>query len=376
MTGVSTLAQTLGQIKQLKMQGSTMNQLTTSLTTGLKSQDYAGLGTKVLSTQRARAEIGALGTYVENISVAESRVKTMLSTLDQIKKQASNLVNTMNLNMQEGADPDFGTVRKMADNIFNLMQDVVNEKDGDRYILSGADSRTKPLADNGLMATYLGEFVPDESDYSAPPLTASGVIGSWGDGSMTTDQFISSYRGVSDSLLGYSESLAAGTAGKVTVRVDETAELDYTVLANTTGVRDVLVAVNVLRSMPPVSHAPGAMNDPNATTLDTDTPPTPPAEKQENYFKVLNDLSKMINGAIQDINVQSANLAQVQSQAASIRDGHKTDIITFQDVVGDAEEADMTETAAKITQLQIQIQASYQVTAMMSELSLARYMSG
>jgi flagellar hook-associated protein 3 FlgL len=373
MANISTLGQALDQIARLKTQQGTLDLLSTQLTTQKKTQVFSGLQNDVIRSQRARADTRALEGYVDNIKNADRRIKQMLNSLQSMKSQAENIATSLTVAIQEGDWPDLETIQDLTNNTLNFIMDLVNEKDGNRYLFAGADSSTKPLNDTGLFESFLGDFVPDETDLTNPPLVASGVIGQWGDGTITTDEFIAAYHSVNETVMGYSSSLVSDTAGKVFVRVDDNAEFEYTVLADVDPIKDILRALNVLKSLPPVEYAPGALNDPTATTLPADLPPFPPEEKQENFFQVINDLANMINTAIDQLDQQGFKLAQVQAQISKIKDSHTSEMNMLANIIGEVEDVDITETAAKINQLQTQLEASYSVTALLSQLTLANY---
>lgn len=372
-TSISTLGQALDQISRLKTQQKTMDLLTTQLNTGKKSQNFSGLQQDGIFSQRARANIKSLDTYLSNIKHANRRINLMTSSMNQMKTQAQSVLSSLQLSLQEGDYENFEVLQQQAGAAYDFMIDLMNTQDGDRYLFSGSDSDTQPITETGFLETFFGEFIPDETDLTDPPLTASGIIGQWGEETITTAQFISAYRATTEATMGYSSTLTSDTAGKVTTRVSDKSEIDYTVLANAEGMKEVLLALSVIKSLPPPEHAPGALNDPDATTFDEDTPPFPPSQKQENFYAVLDDLTAMLSNAVKKIDSENYRLAQVQTQIQSVKNSHTQELNTLQTIVSDVENVDITETAAKITQLQVQIEASYQVTALVSRLSLVNF---
>ncbi len=201
------------------------------------------------------------------------------------------------------------------------------------------------------------------------------MIGDWGDGTITTDQFIAAYHATGDTVLGFSNALTTGTAGKTTVRVTDVSEFDYTTLANKTPMKEIVRLLGVLQSLPPVDYAPGALNDPTATTIAGDTSPYPPAAKQESFFAVLNDITVSLNKALDGMDQVEFNLAQVQAQIATVKDTQVEQINAYKDIIGDVEDVDVTEASARLLQIQTQLQASFQVTALMSQLSLVNFLN-
>ena len=168
--------------------------------------------------------------------------------------------------------------------------------------------------------------------------------------------------------------MTTGTAGKTTVRVSDTSEFDYTTLANKSPMKDILMVLGVLKSMPPVEYAPGALNDPTATTIASDSPPNPPAAKQQNFFKVINDLAATLKTAINSMQQTQFSLSQVQAQTSIVQDDHTQQVNAYKDIIGDAENSDTTEASAKLLQFQTQLQASFQVTSILSQLTLSNYL--
>jgi len=372
--GISTLGQSLDQISRLKTQQEQLADLQAQISSGKKAQSLSDLGNNIVSTMRARTGINSLDTYVTNITNADRRLTLMQNAIKQIKDQTSNVLGGLNLAVQQGDYPDLASIKELATNVYNFVVDAMNQQDGNRYLFGGSDTSEPPMTDSGLYDSFLGEFVPDETDISNPPLSASGVIGSWGDGTLTTDQFIDAYHAVSDTVQGFSNALTSGTAGKTTVQVNDSSSFDYTTLANKTTMKQILMVLGVIKNLPSVDQAPGALNDPTATSIATDTPPNPPAAKQANYFKVINDLASTLSKAVDGLDQQSYNLSEVQAQIGLIKDSHTTQIAAYKDIVGDNENADITEASALILQMQTQLQASFQVTSLVANLTLVNFL--
>lgn len=373
MSSISTLGQSLDMIARLKQQQTSLGDLQAQISSGKKTQKLSGLGNDILRDVRSRANINSLEVYIDNIKNAERRLKLMQNSVTQIKEQARNISSGIASATQEGEYPDLEGLQALAENVYNFILDAMNQKDGDRYLFAGGDVSSVPISDTGLYASYLGEYIPDETDITNPPLVSGGLIGQWGDGTITSEQFLESIYATSDTVLGYSDALTTGSTGKTTVRVNDGSEFDYTTLANNKAMRDIVVVLGALKSLPPVEHAPGALNDPTATTLAEDTAPFPPKEKQENFFKVLNSLAATLNKAIDGMDQQTYKLSQVQAQIDIVKTSHTDQMNAYIDIVTDVENVDITEASAKILQIKTQLEASFQVTALVSQLTLVNY---
>lgn len=374
MTGISNLGQALDQISRLKSQQVDLSTFSTQIATGKKTQQFSGLGTDILRSQRARADINKLDQYSTNITNASRRIELMTSTVEQINGQVSNISAALATLAQGGELPEFETTQQLASDVYDYVIDLMNQKDGERYLFAGSDSSVRPIEDTGQFDAFLGNFIPDEDDIANPPLEDSGFIGKWGNGSITTAEFIDAYKNTNENVLGYSESLVSGSTGDVRVRVDENSDFDYTLLANTPGLKDLVISLGVLKNLPPPSSAPGALNDPTATRAADDIPPFPSTEKQENFYAVFNDLAATISTSVDKLEREEYRLSLVQAQTLTIKEQYTYQTNSLQSIIGEVEDVDLTETVAKIQQLQIGLEASFSVTALISDLTLVNFL--
>ncbi len=398
MTGVSTLGQALDQIERIKEQQSLFSTLSTQLTTGKKAQTYTGLQTEVLLSKRARAEFSAFDSYVNNITNTDRRIKLMLNAIEEFKAQAENfadvLVNfSQQSEHQEGEiiyydDPltaeientpvgmtsaeegvDFATVREFAGNVLAFFKDLVNAKDGDRFILGGADTLTQPLADTGTLDSAL-----------------SVLVTSWKNGGITTDNLIADLRdrtatvgnpdALTDTIVGYSAALSAGTVGKVFVRIDDVSEVDFTALGNDKSFRDIIVAASAIMNgeLPPMIDTYEPPNTYPGVPDSQGAPGNTIQEMKDNFFQVYNELTTMVNNAIDDIDKVRFKLEGVRVRIDDVKKSHIEQKNLLLNTISDVENADIDEVAVKIQQLGIQLDASYRITAKLQELTLANFL--
>ncbi len=373
MTGISQLGRAVDMIARLKTQQNSLDTLSTQIATGKKTQQFSGLDTDILRTQRARADINKLDQYTTNISNGQRRIQLMTGALEQIKAQANNLYNGLAAAPQGGDYPEFEGTKQLAGDIYDFIIDLANTKDGDRYLFAGSDSSIKPIEDDNLFGSFLGTFRYDDTDLETPS-EVSGFLGEWGSGNITTEEFIASYNNVDENVLGYSESLVSGTAGEVRIRVDENSDFDYTLLANTEGIKDLITAIGVLKDMPPPEHAPGALNDPNAPLTSLETPPFPSKERQDNFYAVINDLTATIVNAVDKLEVDQYRLSLVEAQTESIQEQYVYQTNALQNTIGEIEDVDLTEAIGQLQQVQLGLEASFSVTALIADLSLVNFL--
>ena len=171
-----------------------------------------------------------------------------------------------------------------------------------------------------------------------------------------SEEYISRYRSIPDVTQGFSGSLAS--AKKVFVRADDTVELDYTVLANAQPLKDIIAGITALKNIGDLGSSPGATE----------------AEKRENFFAVFNNISSFLTAAVDDLDLIRFDLGTVDANLGDIKSNHKTEKNVLLDTISNIEDVDMNEVALKVTALSTQLEASYQVTALISQLNLSNFL--
>lgn len=354
MTNISTLGQSIDQITRLKTLQSSMAMLQYQLASGKKANLFSGLGTNVIASERARADFKEVDTYLNNMTIADRRIKMKINAIDGILKQAGDVLNAIQIQTQQG-EFEIEAVGDLAKKARDFIISMLNERDGERYLFSGADTRTQPIVDTGLQGTYM-----------------QAQVNAWVDGNMTTDELIQSYRDksqLSDTINGYSAPISSGNARGVYVRVSSNIELEYTSIANNDGFRDILSAIGMLDNLTAVlDKVTLAENDPLGTIT---APGATKEEKNNNFYAVFNDIAVMISKGMDKLETETFKLSQTAARMNQISEDYKLEKNTLAGIISDVEDADMNEVAVKINSLQLQMEASYRVTASLSQLSLA-----
>lgn len=357
MTGISTLGQSLAQVDRIKTSQTTFDDLQRQLSTGKKAAFFKDLGSDILASKRARADLNKIDQFINNIQTAERRMNLMNSAIDAIRDQAENMSDTLNQEAA-GGEVNLGVVNNLADSVFELVSDLLNEQDGQRHLFAGSDSLTQPYTDTGSMDTFL-----------------QLQINEWIDGNITNDQFIAQYTSrsnLNDTIMGYSASLSSDSTKAVSVRVDDSSEIDYTVLADNDAFRNILAVVstvkNITATLDEVTLDEG---DPNTLV----TAPGADAEEQSSNFQaVFNDLATLMTSALEDLNTVQFSLNQAQVQMEQVRENHLRDQNVQQTIISEIEDADINEVALKFTAVQSQLEATFAVTATLRDLSLVNFL--
>ena len=404
MTGVSTYGQALSRIGLLNDQNRLLNSLTTQLATGKKTQSFTGLNNDILTSKRARASVQSLETYVDNIKNADRRINLMLNAVEEFKAQAENFANSLvqfsqesvhqdgevivyddplTLNVIEttqvgmteaGSDVDLETMRELAGNLFEFMGELLNTKETDRFLLGGADSLTQPYTNTGTLDAAMSTLIANWKDETLPAAT-----------NLTSAELTSALRSrtvaedpnaVTDTIIGYSAALSAGNVGDIFVRVDERIEVEYTAVANEQAFRDIMVAAAFItnENLTPIADVYAEPYTPGDATLVDGAPGADLDEMKDNFFEVFNSMTTMVNDALDDIDGIRFRLESARARLDEVRQTHETDKNTLLNAIGDVEDIDINNVAIQLNTLQVQLDASYRVTASVQQLSLVNFL--
>lgn len=396
MTGVSTVGISKNQVDRLNAQQELLEKLAMQLATGKKTQRYSGLGNSILTTQRARADLSNLDRYVTNIRTADVRMQIMTISIDEYQEQARALSSSMTLLSQENihqlgeevtydnpltprdeaiavgqtsaeSDSDLQATTDLAEDLYGILTGLLNTKDDGSYVFSGSDKNTPALSDNGLLDSAMNKLITD-----------------WKEGAISNDELVSALtnsdssvdpNAITDTTIGFSAALSSGNTGNTSVRVSDDIEIDYTVNANDSALRDVLVAVAFLKNpnLTPVADVYTTSEPPAAPDIQG-APGETVEDMKNNFFDVFNQIQNMLADALSGVQDLSLGLASNNARALSVEEDHAVTQNFLVTTVSDIEDVNLDEVAVKISTVQTQLEASYAITAQVQQLSLVNYL--
>lgn len=399
---VSTLGTALDQIDRLKVLQSDFSLLSYQLATQKKTDKFSGLGSDLLVSKRARASFKSMEVYQNNITLANNRIEQSLTSLNEFRKQSENLraflisfskesphqagdvirqddpgtplvTETTTIGMSSGEmDLDYQTMVNFADNMYDFLVDLVNRQDGDRYLFAGADALNKPFSDNGTLDAHMSTAISNWKDETSP-------------NNISTTQFIADLRdrnatganpdAFTDTIVGYNSSLASGNTGKVSARINDITEVDYTALANNEGIRDILVAVTLLKNenLAPIADVYAEPYTFGDAPIQNGAPGATMDEQLANFNAVFQEISNMVSEGLRKIDEDIIKLETARVRLNEAAQINREQINVAKSIISDAEDVDLNEVATKITSLQTTLEASYRVTALMQEMSLVNF---
>lgn len=409
MTSISNLGQTLAQTERIRTLQVQIETLSLQLATGKKTQTYAGLGTDVLTSQRSRANIASLDVYISNITAADRRIQLMSAAIDDFSKQAQNLKSYLVNFPQEtnhlvertetfaGDDPrtttvieteytvtyetaapsiEFRQLQEFAGKIFDTLGETLKLRDGDRFLFGGSESATIPYNDSGLLDSYMNTLITQWHNGTVPGTAASQTTDLIAD--LTDRQSTATNpNALTDSTIGYSAALSAGTVDDVFVRVDDGNDLDYTTLANDTAFRDVMMIAGFLKNpnlgpivdvfIPPNFEELGGAPDIRGVEGATQE------EQRENFGRVIQRFIADIDAAIDQLDQLKFSIESTRAQADEIKKSHRFERGILDAVVADVENVDLNQAAVELNAVSTSLDAAFRITARISELSLVNF---
>lgn len=330
--------------------------LTNQASTGLVGSTYAALGTGASISLDLNPQLANLTTWQANINQATGSMQVTQTAMTQIQSIAQNLYGQLdNLNGMSASEVD--SVAATARGDLTEVANLLDTTDGNTYVFGGADTTNPPVPnpDQILTSGFATQIASAVGDLAANggDATMSSVLAIGASNDSGTSPF-SSYMSQSATTLqadipvvqvGQNQTVPIGLLASANASVPSTG-------SETTGsyMRDVMTAMATIGAL-----SSSQVNDSGFQDL-----------VQNVGTSLQGALSAMANDAGVLGNAQTALIA-TQTQLSDTATALTTQVSAVQNV-------DMAQTLSNLSLVQTQMQASYQVIAGMSGLSLAKYL--
>ena len=334
-----------------------LDTLTQQASSGLISDSYAGLGTTASESLNLRPQMVNLQNWQTNIGVATGSMTLMQSTLSTIQSIASDFYAQLN-NVNNVGVSNVDAIAASARDALKQVASALDAQDGNVYVFSGQDSGNPPVPGPSDILTsgfytQINAAVANLATAGAPATAAAtlAIASSNAAGTSPFSAYLSQPAAVLQPEIpviqvGQAQTRQVGMLASTNASVASTG-------GSTTGsyMRDVLRALATIGSL-----SSSQLNIPDFQDLVQDT---------------RTSLSDAIGVMAADVGVlgnTQSSLATTQTQLANT-----SNALTTQ--VSSAEDADMASTLSQISLVQTQLQASYQLIATLSSLSLAKFIT-
>jgi flagellar hook-associated protein 3 FlgL len=345
-TDFGTLDQAIGATSLIKQ---TVAQLTAETSSGYLSSDYAGLGTAAGTALDLSAQIAGNKTLQDNADAAANIQTVAQTALGQIVSIANNFASQA-LTL-ETTPASAGTVAASAQNALQRVGELLDTKVGDFYVFAGQDSATPPvpnpagLSQSAFAAAIANAVAGLTTNGAAATITATLAIAAPGG----TSPFSASLEAS-----GAQSEVDLGNGARVALAPLANANSNATsagVGVSSTGsyTRDLLLGLGTLASL-------GQVNTSDA-----------------NFLPLVQSTVTTLQGASAAASADIGALGDRQDQVSSAKSDISSFTVALQTQLSGAQGADLAQVAAQLSVAQTQLQASYQVIAGLSQLSLAKY---
>jgi flagellar hook-associated protein 3 FlgL len=346
VTDFGTLDQAINASSLIKQN---IAQLTAETSSGYLSSDYAGLGQGAGTALTLSDEIAA-NTALENNADSAANIQSVAQTaLGQIESIASNFATQAT--SLETTPQSVQTVAASANDALQQVAQLLDTKVGDVYVFAGQDSADAPVPDPqaitasgfyGAIQTAVGALT---TNGAAATAAATLVVASPG-GTSPFSATLEAGPGQSEVDLGNGDRVALAPLANTNSNATSpgfgtTSTGSYT--------RDLLMGLATLGSL-------GGANTGDAS-----------------FLPFIQSTVTTLQGAVSAINTDIGALGDRQDQVSSAKTEIGSVTTALQTQLSNVQEPDLTQVAAKLSAAQTQLQASYQVIAGLSQLSLAKY---
>jgi flagellar hook-associated protein 3 FlgL len=347
----STLNRLIGDSGALHTQ---LDVLTGRASSGLIADTYAGLGSGAAVSLDLNPQVANLQTWQNNIDAATGRMQVAQTALTQLQQIATDFIAKTN-NLDGLSASDIDSIAANARDALSQVTNLLDTQSGGVYVFAGQDTANPPVPNpNAILSspffTQIQTAVAQLSTLGGNG-TAASTLATASSNAATTSPF-SSY--LSQPVANLQAPTVQVSDGQ-TMTVGLFASSNSLIVSNgssTTGsyTRDLLRALATIGCL-----TSSQANDPNLATLVADT-----------RTSLTNALTAMAS--------EAGVLGNTQSGLTTIKTQLSDTATALSGQIGNAEDADIAATLSKLASTQTQLQASYQLIASASALSLAKFL--
>jgi flagellar hook-associated protein 3 FlgL len=327
-----------------------LNKLTDQIASGHVADSYGGLGSASQTSLDLRPQLNTLTNEQAVIGSVTGQLGITQNALSQLYSIASSFAaQTTSLNGLDPAAVD--SVAASAKSALLQVASLLDSSDGSNYIFAGTDADNAPVPNpsNILSSGLFTQINAAVSGLSSTTDNSASIIASTlataGSNAAGTTPFSATIGTAQTLLLSNGQRVQIGLVANANTLAASTG-------SSTTGsyVRDLLRGLSTLASL-----SSAQVSDPgfNAVVADTRT---------------------SLQGAVTALSTETGALGTIQAglTATATADGETTTALQTQ--LSSVEDVDLPTALTKLSAVQTQLQASYQLVAAARNLSLVQYL--
>ena len=317
MTRVATLAQSRFSLFTTLNTQKQLFDAQTQVGTGLKSQDFAGLGSDAGRLVTVKNEFARVDQFLKNIDTTDRRLQFMGFSLERIDQLAHEFRTSL-MGARNGDTANVVDLASQAQGLLDQVVDLLNVRDESRFLFAGGNIRTAPVDLNN------GVYTPP----TVPPFPATA----------DTDWY-------------------GGDNVSQLARVDEGFQIDYGIRANNPAIERVIRAFDAISeisfSSPPSTAEVTAIDDAiSLLNQALDTPPT-----GESTVGGLYAQTQLQRTALDDLKTKHENFSAFAEKN-----------------IADIEQVNSAEAISRLNTTQVALQASFATIARVQQASLVNFL--
>lgn len=347
MTYISTASASLALRQSVLQLQTAYAKAQTEVSTGQVADLGLSLGFSTGRTVSLTQDKARLQAITDSNTLVATRLTTTQNALASLSTTAQSLSDTL---VSSGSDKTSGAafVAQAKAGLQSLTATLDTTVDG-QSIFAGINTDAKPVADyvenppsaskQAVDATFASTFGFSQTDPAAANISAADMQ------SFLDTQFSSLFQAAS-----WSSTWSQASDQTQTSRISPTQSAETSVTANRSGFQNLAQAYTMIAEF-------GGGNLGTAATA-----------------AVRSTAQRLIGAATTDLTAAQAGVGVTQAAITQANDSMATQMDVMSTSLGALENIDPYEASTRVTNLQTQLQASYQLTAQLHSLSLLNYL--
>jgi flagellin-like hook-associated protein FlgL len=336
--------------------------LTNQVSTGQVSSTYAGLGSGAAVSLDINPEIANLTTWQSNINQAAGTMDVTQTAMTQLQSIASSFYAQVNsLNTGSATASSINTIAASAQSALQQVAGLLDTTDGNTYVFGGADTANPPVPNpdailtSGFATQISGEVANLAT--SGATATASAIIATGSSNTTGTSPF-SLY-------MSQSATTLQAQAPVVQVGQGQIVQIGLLASANSSAVTSTGVSTGTSTGsyMRDLMSALATIGSLSASQVG-----------QAGFQGLMQSTGTTLQGVVTAMGSDAGVLGNTQTALTASQSQMADTVTALTTQVGAVQNVDMAQTMSNLTLVQTQLQASYQMIAGMSALSLVKFL--
>lgn len=343
-----------------------LDTLTNQASTGLIGDTYAGLGTGASVSLDLSPQIANMQTWQNNVDAANGQMSVAQSSLSSIESIAANFY--AQLNNVEGVDSsEIDSIAANAQQALTQVAGLLDTQDGGVYVFGGQDTGNPPVPnpDNILTSGFYTQI-----NTAVGSLAANGAAAT---ANTTYAVATSNAVGTSPFSTWLSQPYATVQASLPTVQTGQDQTSVVGIPASANGLIPTTPAGPATLPGGPPASTGSYMRD-LLRALATIGSLSSSQANVTGFQDLVQDTRVSLSGAISGLNEDAGVLGNTQSSITATQTQLSDTQTALTGQVSSAQDVDMASTLSQIALVETQMQASYQLIAGLSGLSLVKFL--